>query len=73
MISSSCHISNIQCVLLLDDAVRTGTEVFGVIRCLAPFRLTGGNKDYLAVSSDSGRYASKFTLNFAFHACMRML
>lgn len=30
-------------------------EVFGVIRALAPFRLTGGNKDYIVVGSDSGR------------------
>ncbi|XP_065676216.1 splicing factor 3B subunit 3 isoform X2 [Hydra vulgaris] len=31
------------------------TEVFGVIRDLMAFRLTGGTKDYLAVGSDSGR------------------
>lgn len=30
-------------------------EVFGVIRSILPFRLTGGNKDYLVVGSDSGR------------------
>lgn len=30
-------------------------EVFGVIRALLPFRLTGGTKDYLIVASDSGR------------------
>lgn len=30
-------------------------ECFGLIRNIAPFRLTGGNKDYLAVTSDSGR------------------
>lgn len=30
-------------------------EVFGVIRSLLPFRLTGGQKDYLVVGSDSGR------------------
>ncbi|KAI0229654.1 Splicing factor 3B subunit 3 [Lamellibrachia satsuma] len=30
-------------------------EVFGVIRALMPFRLTGGSKDYLVVGSDSGR------------------
>ena len=31
------------------------TEVFGVIRSLMPFRLTGGGKDYLVIGSDSGR------------------
>ncbi|KAL3318033.1 Splicing factor 3B subunit 3 [Cichlidogyrus casuarinus] len=31
------------------------TEVFGTIRTIMPFRLTGGNKDYLVVGSDSGR------------------
>ncbi|RKP08581.1 mono-functional DNA-alkylating methyl methanesulfonate N-term-domain-containing protein [Thamnocephalis sphaerospora] len=30
-------------------------DVFGVVRSLAPFRLTGGSKDYLVVGSDSGR------------------
>ncbi|XP_071488898.1 splicing factor 3B subunit 3-like [Diadema antillarum] len=30
-------------------------EVFGVIRALMPFRLTGGSKDYIVVGSDSGR------------------
>jgi splicing factor 3B subunit 3 len=30
-------------------------EIFGVIRALAPFRLTGGSKDYIVVGSDSGR------------------
>ncbi|KAI9487668.1 MAG: CPSF A subunit region-domain-containing protein [Benjaminiella poitrasii] len=30
-------------------------ECFGLIRCIAPFRLTGGNKDYIVVGSDSGR------------------
>ncbi|PVD21138.1 hypothetical protein C0Q70_19304 [Pomacea canaliculata] len=30
-------------------------EVFGVIRSLTPFRLTGGTKDYVVVGSDSGR------------------
>lgn len=30
-------------------------EVFGVIRALMPFRLTGGNKDFIVVGSDSGR------------------
>ncbi len=31
------------------------TKVFGVIRSLLPFRLTGSNKDYLVVGSDSGK------------------
>ena len=31
------------------------TEVFGVIRSIAPFRLTGGGRDYLIMGSDSGR------------------
>uniref|UniRef100_A0A7M5U5X2 Splicing factor 3B subunit 3 n=1 Tax=Clytia hemisphaerica TaxID=252671 RepID=A0A7M5U5X2_9CNID len=31
------------------------TEVFGVIRDMMAFRLTGGTKDYLAIGSDSGR------------------
>ncbi|KAK7114295.1 hypothetical protein V1264_000378 [Littorina saxatilis] len=30
-------------------------EVFGVIRSLMPFRLTGGTKDYVVIGSDSGR------------------
>lgn len=30
-------------------------SVFGVIRSIAAFRLTGGSKDYLIVGSDSGR------------------
>ncbi|KAJ3280450.1 Splicing factor 3B subunit 3 [Borealophlyctis nickersoniae] len=30
-------------------------EVFGVIRSLVAFRLTGGSKDYLVVGSDSGK------------------
>uniref|UniRef100_A0A6B2EBF0 Splicing factor 3B subunit 3 n=1 Tax=Phlebotomus kandelakii TaxID=1109342 RepID=A0A6B2EBF0_9DIPT len=31
------------------------TEVFGVIRSLIAFRLTGGTKDYAIIGSDSGR------------------
>ena len=31
------------------------TEVFGCIRALAPFRLTGASRDYIIVGSDSGR------------------
>ncbi|KAM0753797.1 Pre-mRNA-splicing factor RSE1 [Meredithblackwellia eburnea MCA 4105] len=30
-------------------------EVFGTIRSLAPFKLTGGTKDYIIIGSDSGR------------------
>eukprot|EP01104_Vermistella_antarctica_P018274 TRINITY_DN670_c0_g1_i2.p1 TRINITY_DN670_c0_g1~~TRINITY_DN670_c0_g1_i2.p1 ORF type:complete len:1189 (-),score=349.07 TRINITY_DN670_c0_g1_i2:263-3829(-) len=30
-------------------------EVFGVVRSLVPFRLTGTNKDYVIVGTDSGR------------------
>eukprot|EP00013_Stygamoeba_regulata_P021128 CAMPEP_0177656048 /NCGR_PEP_ID=MMETSP0447-20121125/15324_1 /TAXON_ID=0 /ORGANISM="Stygamoeba regulata, Strain BSH-02190019" /LENGTH=1277 /DNA_ID=CAMNT_0019160071 /DNA_START=120 /DNA_END=3953 /DNA_ORIENTATION=+ len=30
-------------------------QVFGVVRSLAPFRLTGGQRDYVVVGSDSGR------------------
>ena len=30
-------------------------EVFGIVRSLAAFRLTGANRDYLVVGSDSGR------------------
>jgi splicing factor 3B subunit 3 len=31
------------------------TEVFGIIRSMMAFRLTGGSKDYLVIGSDSGR------------------
>lgn len=31
------------------------TEVFGVVRSLMSFRLTGGSKDYAVIGSDSGR------------------
>ncbi len=31
------------------------TEVFGAIRALSPFRLTGANTDYIIIGSDSGR------------------
>ena len=30
-------------------------EVFGTVRSMAPFRLTGGTKDYIIVGADSGR------------------
>ena len=31
------------------------TEVFGTIRTIMPFRLTGGGRDYVIIGSDSGR------------------
>ncbi|CAG2174877.1 unnamed protein product [Oppiella nova] len=47
---------------LLRPDVNTGkihtllsVEVFGVIRSMLTFRLTGGSKDYLVIGSDSGR------------------
>lgn len=30
-------------------------EIFGIIRSIIPFRLTGGTKDYVIIGSDSGR------------------
>uniref|UniRef100_A0A8C9I3S3 Splicing factor 3B subunit 3 n=1 Tax=Piliocolobus tephrosceles TaxID=591936 RepID=A0A8C9I3S3_9PRIM len=30
-------------------------DIFGIIRCIQTFRLTGSNKDYIAIGSDSGR------------------
>jgi len=33
------------------------TDIFGIVRSLMSFRLTGGNKDYVIVGSDSGRIA----------------
>lgn len=30
-------------------------DIFGVIRSMIAFRLTGGSKDYLIIGSDSGR------------------
>lgn len=46
-------------VLRPDDAGKIQTlhsvEVFGTIRCLAHFRLTGSQKDYVVVGTDSGR------------------
>uniref|UniRef100_A0A7S0PY64 DNA damage-binding protein 1 n=1 Tax=Coccolithus braarudii TaxID=221442 RepID=A0A7S0PY64_9EUKA len=40
-----------------NDKVQTiyATEVFGIIRSISTFRLTGGNRDYLVVGSDSGK------------------
>lgn len=47
---------------LLRPDVNTGkvhtllsVEIFGVIRSMLAFRLTGGSKDYLVIGSDSGR------------------
>eukprot|EP00039_Didymoeca_costata_P018972 m.335766 g.335766 ORF g.335766 m.335766 type:complete len:1204 (-) comp17672_c0_seq1:1765-5376(-) len=31
------------------------TEIFGAIRSMQPFRLTGGSKDYIVLGTDSGR------------------
>ena len=31
------------------------TDIFGVVRSLMAFRLTGGSKDYVIVGTDSGR------------------
>jgi len=31
------------------------SEVFGIIRSISTFRLTGGNRDYVVVGSDSGK------------------
>jgi len=47
-------------LLKVDDDTRTvvsvlSWEVFGTIRALQPFRLTGGNRDYIVVGSDSGK------------------
>ncbi|XP_004345726.1 splicing factor 3B subunit 3 [Capsaspora owczarzaki ATCC 30864] len=49
-------------LLALDQAsakVKTiaSINIFGVVRCLTAFRLTGASKDYLVVGSDSGRVA----------------
>uniref|UniRef100_A0A2P2HZU1 Splicing factor 3B subunit 3 n=1 Tax=Hirondellea gigas TaxID=1518452 RepID=A0A2P2HZU1_9CRUS len=33
------------------------TDIFGIVRSLMAFRLTGGSKDYIVVGSDSGRIA----------------
>ncbi|CRG96985.1 splicing factor 3B subunit 3, putative [Plasmodium gallinaceum] len=30
-------------------------DIFGIIRCISTFRLTGSNKDYIVIGSDSGR------------------
>ncbi|SBT82679.1 splicing factor 3B subunit 3, putative [Plasmodium ovale] len=30
-------------------------DIFGIIRCLQTFRLTGSNRDYVVIGSDSGR------------------
>uniref|UniRef100_A0A7E4WAP3 Splicing factor 3B subunit 3 n=1 Tax=Panagrellus redivivus TaxID=6233 RepID=A0A7E4WAP3_PANRE len=36
--------------------VKCSHDVFGIIRSLAAFKLTGGSKDYIVVGSDSGRF-----------------
>ncbi|KAE9554985.1 hypothetical protein FO519_001803 [Halicephalobus sp. NKZ332] len=36
--------------------IRCSQDVFGIIRSLLAFRLTAGNKDYIVVGSDSGRF-----------------
>lgn len=50
---------NVLELLRPDDSGRLqtvfSTDVFGCIRALAPFRLTGATRDYLIVGSDSGR------------------
>lgn len=50
---------NVLQLLRPDDAGRLetviSTEVFGNVRSLQPFRLTGGDHDYLVVGSDSGK------------------
>jgi Mono-functional DNA-alkylating methyl methanesulfonate N-term len=43
-------------VLVLTDG-DAFIQVFGVIRAMAPFRLTGGSQDYILIASDSGRIA----------------
>ncbi|KAK9502509.1 hypothetical protein O3M35_011278 [Rhynocoris fuscipes] len=55
-------VSRGKCLELLRPDPNTGkvhslltVEIFGVIRSLMSFRLTGGNKDYAVVGSDSGR------------------
>ncbi|KAJ3092115.1 Splicing factor 3B subunit 3, partial [Quaeritorhiza haematococci] len=35
--------------------VASSNNVFGVVRSVTPFRLTGGSKDYIVIGSDSGR------------------
>lgn len=50
---------NVLQLLRPDEAGRLetviSTEVFGVIRSVHPFRLTGGTHDYLVIGSDSGK------------------
>lgn len=55
-------VSRGKCLELLRPDPNTGkvhtlltVEIFGIIRSLMAFRLTGGNKDYIVVGSDSGR------------------
>lgn len=55
VVSRGCYLE----LLRPDDNGKVQTilssNVFGVIRALAPFRLTGGLKDYIIIGSDSGR------------------
>ena len=37
------------------NTITTVKEVYGIIRSIRPFRLTGSNKDYIVVGTDSGR------------------
>ncbi|KAI9294366.1 hypothetical protein K502DRAFT_365900 [Neoconidiobolus thromboides FSU 785] len=37
------------------ETLYTSYHTFGIIRCIQPFRLTGGNKDYAIIGGDSGR------------------
>lgn len=55
-------VSRGKCLELLRPDPNTGkvhtlltVEIFGIIRSLIAFRLTGGTKDYIIVGSDSGR------------------
>ena len=50
--------------LILTIQLTTISQVFGSIRSLIPFRLTGGSKDYIVVGSDSGECT--FTISFKF-------
>lgn len=40
--------------------VISSQEAFGTIRSIAAFRLTGNNRDYVVVGSDSGRIVILF-------------
>ena len=59
IVSRGCYLE----LLRPDDNGKVQTilssNVFGVIRALAPFRLTGGLKDYIIIGSDSGRWRAQ--------------